>query len=164
MVFSYGRSEAQVYRIGVRCYSDSGDIATTAVQRTLLRTVFFFPMVVYCRSGRNCLAIVIPTSPATRFLRCHTYWCGPERYWNWFDCFLVASSADENQWFFCFSRDRSASCMAFFFFLGGGGGKHRNCRPARNSCRCYLRCRNPSLVTSSSARSKRLDVEFLCCI
>jgi len=26
-------------------------------------------------------------------LRCRTYWCGPERYWNWFDIFLTMTSA-----------------------------------------------------------------------
>ena len=24
-------------------------------------------------------------------LRCRNYWCGPERYWNWFDLFLAAT-------------------------------------------------------------------------
>ena len=30
-----------------------------------------------------------------RFLRCHTYCCGPERYWNWFDVFLAVTSATD---------------------------------------------------------------------
>ncbi|CAE7800346.1 unnamed protein product [Symbiodinium sp. CCMP2456] len=29
------------------------------------------------------------------FLRCRTYWCGPERYWNWFDVFLAVTSATD---------------------------------------------------------------------
>jgi len=29
------------------------------------------------------------------FLRCHTYWCGPERYWNWFDLFLAVTSGTD---------------------------------------------------------------------
>ena len=28
-------------------------------------------------------------------LRCRTYWCGSERYWNWFDIFLAVTSGTD---------------------------------------------------------------------